>query len=97
MANARTSDYVVWDAVAGAVDYEIELVRTSGEVEKTIVQTATSILVLDLISESPTPVAFGDSRKVRVRARETLGAGDWSLFLTFTLVGLPAPGNLRVE
>lgn len=95
--DARSSDHVVWDPVAGANDYGVELSQLSGIVDKGLVVATTNVLVSDLISGVNPPIVIGNTRRVRVRARDVLGGGDFSPYLTFNLVGLPAPLNLRIE
>ena len=98
--DVRVNQHFVWDAVEGAVDYRVELSKLDGTVEAQPVVTETSILVGDLIA-GVTGIALGDTRRVRVRARSLVGGtpvgGDYTDYLTFVLVGLSAPENLRVE
>lgn len=95
--DVRTSDFFDWDAVPGAANYDAEMSTLAGAVEKLLAVTAPSVNVGDLCS-GPPALALGQTRNVRVRARDASNRlGDWSAFLTFTLIGLPAPLNLRVR
>jgi len=94
--DVRSSSTFTWDAVAGAVDYQVELSQLSGVVDKVATVTSTSIIAGDLFT-GVTGLGVGSQRRVRVRARDVLNVpGDWSTFLTVTIVGLPAPTNLNV-
>lgn len=93
--NIQTNQSVAWDAVAGAIDYQVELSQLSGAVDRTVTTAETHVLASVLFEG----IALGVSnRRVRVRARDAFGDGAWSSFLSpLTLVGLPAPTNLRIE
>lgn len=92
--DVRTNQNIVWDAVPGAVDYQAELSQLSGVVDRVLVVTATQVAVADLFAG----IALGQTRRVRVRARDGFGDGAWTSYLSpLVLVGLPAPANLRVE
>lgn len=60
-----------------------------------VVETAElSALIAELAVGQPIGAYF----RVRVRARDAFGPGEWSAFLLdLQLAGLPAPQNLRVE
>lgn len=94
--DVRTNDFFAWDPVVGRVTYDVELSRLNGDVDRTASTTASSIMVGDLCG-GPTPmVAVGETRRVRVRAVDAFGPGEWCFPIAFNLVGLPAPENLRV-
>lgn len=94
--NINASQSVVWDPVPGATGYEAEVSEAP---------TGGAVLSVSLVAGPALPCAaifpsapHGTSRKVRARAVDDNGASNnWSGYLGVTLVGLPAPQNLRVE
>ena len=90
--DARTNQSIVWDAVPAAEDYEVECSYQGGGLVSSTVVTVPSIPVATAAAGQ----ALGATLRVRVRARDAWGAGDWTDYLNFTLVGLPAPGNLAI-
>lgn len=83
---------VEWDAVPGAIDYDIEVLNAAaGATLSTYESVDTSISAPELLSNlSP------GNYNVRVRGRDAVGPGDWSAILPIEYAGLPAPGNVRV-
>lgn len=87
------SQSVAWDAVPGAISYDIELLNAAAGV------------VLGTFDEFDTDISAGDllsgqgpgNYNVRVRARDAVGPGTWSGLLPIEYAGLGAPGNVRVE
>lgn len=89
-------DQFAWDAVVGAVDYKVELSTLAGVIEKEVVTTNLSVFVGELFA-GLTGITYGSQHRARVRARDgVVGGGADSPYITFVLVGLPAPTNFHV-
>lgn len=84
---------VKWDAVPGAVSYDIELLNAAaGVLLNTLSRNEPEVsAALLLAGQGP------GNYNIRVRARDEVGPGAWSGLLPIEYAFLPAPGNLRVE
>jgi len=91
---ANINSVVTWDAVGGAINYEVELSDTSGNVLAVKTVAGTSIPIGSVIDGAA--VVVGSVYKVRVRAIGPLGPGVWSIKVQFTLEGLSAPINVEI-
>lgn len=89
MADAKTTQSFEWNAVPGAVSYNVQLLNQSGSpIGGIISQAETSIPVADLCASC----SLGTSYQMKVQAVDSYGIGPWSAALPFTLIsGLVAP------
>ena len=91
--NISSSQSVLWDSVAGASSYTVELLNAAaGAVLAEFETPGTEIPATVLLADQ----SFGNYN-VRVRAEEDAGPGAFSSLLPLTFVALSAPANLRVE
>lgn len=94
MPNATTNQNLAWDAVSGADTYDVERVNPAGGISEMTFSVISTVLS---IPEAFEGLILGFTRNFRVRSVDSFGAGAYSPFIGVTLVGLPAPQNLRVE
>ena len=84
----------MWDAVAGAEVYDFDILDASGV---TVLAAFHDLIVLEkAVEEACAGLVAGTTYNARVRANDSFGNGAWSPNLTFQIVTLPAPANLRV-
>lgn len=91
--NASPSQFLRFDAVPGAADYEIDR-SNAGVSDGTFIVEVPEAEIGDIFAG----LTFGTTRTFKVRARNEFGAGPYSVNIGITLISdLTAPGNLRVE
>lgn len=92
MPDMNSGNSLAWDAVPGALSYDVELQSATGVPLASYNVTTASIPGATLMDGR----AFGNYR-ARVRSRDGSGPGSWSTPpFEFAYVGLPPPGNIHV-
>jgi len=94
MANVNSGMKFAWDAVPGATSYDFQI-RNNASV---VVADRPDLSVLEItVADACAGLVLNTPYYARVRAKDSFGPGAWSTELSFTIVGVPAPGNLRTE
>ena len=75
LPNQPNSPHFTWTAAARAIDYDVEIFGDK------VYAIGANVTAFDL----PTPVLTGGQRFWRVRGKNSLGAGPWSAFKTFSI------------
>lgn len=92
MADVRPNQIVAWDAVVGADSYDVVVSNLGGTILNAVSTTETQKLISELLAGQ----ALGLNFTIKVRAVDAFGPGVFSAPLSLTLVGLPAPLNVRI-
>ena len=89
----NAGQYIQWDAVPGAIEYDAELLNAAaGAVLKAVTSEDTEVSSVEILEGQP-----HGNYNFRVRATDAVGPGAWSILVPIEFNPLPAPGNIRVS
>jgi len=84
----------VWDAVPGATGYDFQILNAA---LGSVLASRPGLSVTEMtVEDACSGLALGTTYNVEVRSKDAFGSGPWSAPLTFQIVGVPAPANLRI-
>lgn len=90
--NITLGEFVAWDAVPFATDYDVNLHNAVGDLVTLSTGLETEISAETLFDGRP-----AGSYRVRVRSKNATLTSAYSAFLDLEYTGLAVPTNLRVE
>lgn len=95
MLSGTIDKKLVWEAIPGAIGYDIEMCNAGhGAVEAAAVSDTNSIVLADIFAGT----SIGHRIfLVHIRAKDALGPGDWSVNTEIEILPLRRPNTVEIQ